>query len=278
MTIIRYREPLEILLTVKGHPFARDPFFAIFDALPGIACSAVDQPAAQAFFCPDLSRQYDAFVLYDMPGIEFVHGSAPVFHEPSTAFRRGFVELLAEGQGMVFLHHSIAAWPTWEEYAEIVGGRFLYQAGSVRGEPHPDSGYQLDVQHRVRIEDPSHPVVSGLEADFEIVDEAYLCPIFEDSVVPLLRSDASYTDEHFYSSDQAVRGRMNSREGWSHPRGSNLVGWAKGYLNSPIVYLALGDGPSAYANPAFRKLIENAIRWVASDEAHSWARSRPKQP
>jgi hypothetical protein len=31
------------------------------------------------------------------------------------------------------------------------------------------------------------------------------------------------------------------------------------------VYLALGDGPTAYENPAFRRLIGNAIRWVAAE-------------
>jgi hypothetical protein len=35
-----------------------------------------------------------------------------------------------------------------------------------------------------------------------------------------------------------------------------------------------GDGPLAYANPAFRQFLHNAIKWVASDQAKAWARSR----
>ena len=35
-----------------------------------------------------------------------------------------------------------------------------------------------------------------------------------------------------------------------------------------------GDGPPAYANPAFRKFVENALHWVASPEAKAWAKGR----
>ena len=33
--------------------------------------------------------------------------------------------------------------------------------------------------------------------------------------------------------------------------------------NSRIVYLQFGDGPSAYVNPFYRRLIANAIKWVS---------------
>jgi hypothetical protein len=29
------------------------------------------------------------------------------------------------------------------------------------------------------------------------------------------------------------------------------------------VYIACGDGPTAYENPSLRRLIGNALRWVA---------------
>jgi len=52
------------------------------------------------------------------------------------------------------------------------------------------------------------------------------------------------------------------------------VGWTKSYRNSPIVYLQCGDDPVAYANENFQRLLHNAIRWVASEDAHRWARLR----
>ena len=66
-----------VLLITKGHPFAKDDFFEIFDELVKDTNSCVsdythvEQPAAQHFFHPENSRQWDVFVMYDMPGIKF---------------------------------------------------------------------------------------------------------------------------------------------------------------------------------------------------------------
>ena len=271
---LRYGAELEVLLVTKGHPFERDPFFAIFDRWRGISVSAVEQPAAQAFFTPEAAEPYDAFVLYDMPGLEFRPGSAPRLHEPPAEFVRGFEELLAAGKGIVFLHHAIAGWPTWPRYAEIIGGSFLYEPATVNGRSRPNSGYRHGVEHRVSVVDAEHPVCAGVGDGFEIEDELYLFEAFEDDVVPLLRSEHDFVDENFYSAALAVRGEMFSSEGWSHPPGTNLVGWARSEGASPIVYLAMGDGPAAYSNRGFTRVLENAVRWVASPEAHEWARGR----
>ncbi len=277
MGLLRYDAPLQALLVTKGHPFARDAFAAVFEAMPGIAVSTVEQPAAEVFFAPEQARRYDAIVCYDMPGIQFGSspsrpGGGPLLVAPSEAYTRGFLALLEAGKGFVFLHHALAGWPAWPEYAEILGGRFLYQPAELRGRPCPDSGYRHGVTHRVRVEAHGHPVVAGLGDGFEITDELYLCEIFEEELVPLLRSDHAFVASGFYSAAHAIAGRMFSNEGWSHAPGSNLVAWAKRYRNSPIVYIACGDDPKAYENPGFRRLVENAIRWVASPEALGWAR------
>lgn len=258
----RTDDSLRVLLVTKGHPFERDPFLALFGSMRDVDVTHVEQPAARAYFSPDGAKGFDAFVCYDMPGIEFRPGGIEI-HDPPAAYVERFGALLDAGHGFVFLHHAIAGWPSWPEYAEILGGRFLYEPGVVRGRALPDSGYRLGVRHRVR-PTIAHPVTEGLEAGFEIEDELYLfCP-FEDDVTPLLRSDFTFSEEHFYSPVQVVRhGRMNSREGWSHPRGSDLIAWTHRHRNSQIVYVACGDGPSAYANPALRRLIRNAIGFVA---------------
>ncbi len=68
-----------------------------------------------------------------------------------------------------------------------------------------------------------------------------------------------------------MRGQLNSRGDWTHPPGSNLVGWVKSAGNSPIVYLQLGDGPATYNDPNYRQILANAIRWACSEEAAAWA-------
>ena len=85
-----------------------------------------------------------------------------------------------------------------------------------------------------------------------------------------------FVDSNFYSASQALEGKLNCRDDWSHPPGSNIVGWVKSYEKSPIVYLQFGDGPSAYKNPSFQKILSNAIRWAASESAREWALSATK--
>ncbi|MNF48137.1 Trehalose utilization [compost metagenome] len=181
-----------VLLVTRGHAFARDPFYAVFEQNPEIEWSSVEHPAAQLMFTPQIAQNFDCYVLYDMPGIEFKrHGDGvPRFFEPPRYYKDGLLALLDEGHPLVILHHACAAWPAWPEWAEIVGGQFLYQPMSSRGVARPDSGYRIDVPHRVS---PvmQHPITEGVEP-FEIVDELYLFEVFEDSVVPLFRSDFGF--------------------------------------------------------------------------------------
>ena len=252
----------EILLVTKGHPYEREPFYGIFDAMEGVNWTLVEQPAAQALFDVTEASRYDAFVLYDMPGIKFAPGG-PEFLQPDERYRQAFFELVEAGHGFVFLHHALAGWPVWPDYAELIGGRFLYLPDTVRGQPCPDSGYRHSVTHTVSVV-ADHPVTQGLPPSFEITDELYLAEVFESDVEPLLISDYDFVQENFYSATLAVRdGKMFSNEGWSHPAGSNLIGWTRTVGKSRIVYLQCGDDPVAYANPYFQQLIRNAIGWVS---------------
>jgi type 1 glutamine amidotransferase len=269
---IRYGERLNVLVAAKGRPYLRDPFMAMFDTLPGVACALVEQPAVQRLMTPEGMAGFDALVLYDMPGLDFAAPQRPGYVEPDPDFKAGLLALLDAGKGVVALHHAIAGWPAWPEYAELLGGRFLYRPGPLRGADRPDSGYRHDVTHQASVLDPAHPVATGVPAGFALTDELYLSEVFEDLVIPLLASDAVFTRDGFYSAALAVNGKMYSNDGWVHPDGSNLIGWTKRARKSPLVYLQPGDGPPTYENPHYRRLVENAIRWVASPEALAWAR------
>tara|TARA_B100000700_G_C14719293_1_gene702938 strand:- start:125 stop:808 length:684 start_codon:yes stop_codon:yes gene_type:complete len=219
--------------------------------------------------------------MYDMPGIEFADSSErtsgidPVtFHDPPESMVEGSRALLEQGKGMVFLHHAIAGWPNWEEWAHVIGGRFHYQPAQLQGVDYPDSGYRHEVEQVIDVVDPDHPIVAGIPPSFEILDEAYLLPVMEDLVDPILRSQHSFTPDNFYSADLAIRGKGNNNEGWAHPTGSNLVGWVKHAGNSPVAYIQFGDGPSQYAEPIYGKLIGNAITWASDETSHEWARQR----
>ena len=252
-----------VLVLTRGHPFERDPFFEMIDST-GYAWSHIEHPAAQKFITSDSLQNYKAIVFYDMPGINL--DTAPpkaTFFEPNDEFKMSFVNHLKKGIGCVFIHHAIAGWPAWEEYGNIIGGRFLYQEEMVRGVKKPDSGYRHDVKYKV-MKDGIHPITNGVE-DFQITDELYLAEIYEDDINPILRSNYEFTDKNFYSAARALEGEMFSNRDWSHEKGSNIVGWTKKYENSSIAYLQFGDGPSSYKNENFRKLIKQSISWVIKE-------------
>lgn len=275
--IIDYAKPFQTLVSVRGHPFERDAFESVFQEMDDVATTFVDQPASGQIMSPEGLAPYDALVLYDMPGIDFMHADRPGFVEPPVALRKGLAAALDQGVGIVALHHAIAGWPAWPDYANWLGGRFCYRPMDIKGSKVPDSGYKHDVTHTVsrapNLDGVFTPLFEGVPDQFELTDELYLSQVFEEDVTPLLRSDATFTRDEFYSAHLAVQGEMYAQEGWTHPDGSNLVAWTKRAGNSPLVYLQFGDGPETYANPSFQRLVENAMRWVASDAAKTWART-----
>jgi type 1 glutamine amidotransferase len=272
MSIINYSAPMRLLALARGHPYDWEAYSGLLNGLDEFDVCHVEQPAAQRCLGPQAAQDFNAILCYDMPGVDFTVADAPRLVTPDPDFKKEYLAMLEAGVGMVFMHHSLAAWPDWPEYAEIVGGRFHYRPASLRGQQWPDSGYCHQVTHTVS-KVGSHPVTEGIPERFDITDELYLCPVFEEDVTPLLRSDYEFQDNHFYSAASAVAGTMNNREGWSHPVGSNMVGWVKRWGNSPIVYLQGGDDAAAMANEHFRRLVHNAVRWVSSEAARKWARA-----
>ncbi len=256
---------INALLVTKGHPFERESFFNMIDQLQypdqftEITWTHVEHPAAEALLTPEGAAPFDAIVFYDMPGVLFKRDIPPFEHvDPSEKFKENFLALLESGKGMVFLHHAIASWPTWPEFAEIIGGRFHFLPGKLEDKDYPGSGYRFHVKQEITVEDPTHPIVSGIAPTFSIQDEAYLYPVLEHKVKPLLRSNFEFTADRF---------RMGGVAFHNHPKGSDLVGWTKHYANSPIAYLQMGHGPHAYLDPNYRKLIANAVKWASSADA-----------
>lgn len=254
-----------VLVVTGGHPFEAEPFFAIFDEIGLERWTRATRPTVG----------HDVVVFYDMPGLRFTGADPPVeFRQPTDDDVKVLDELRAAGTGLVFLHHAIAGWPSWDAYAELVGGRFHYRPATLRGVEYPDSGYVFDVEHTVTLIDPDHPVCEGLPDRFQLVDELYCFPVFEGDVMPLMRTSYPVDDaSRFSSADLAVRGRFGSNEGWTHPPGSALVAWAKAAGGSPVVYLQFGDGPETYSDPNFRRALRNAIDWSAGQAARDWART-----
>jgi hypothetical protein len=270
--------PLQVLVVTKGHPYDYNGFHAMFDENPDITHTCVEQPAAQVILRPQNVAPYDAIVFYDMWGIP-LDPTSSASAQPPADYVKSVEALLEAGKGLVLLNHALVQWPQWPLWREISGTTFLLYEGRLSdGKLLPGSGYRggggephRNATHHLKVVDPRHPVTKGLGGGFDIVDELYLRtpqPVNAD-IVPLLTSDYAFTQANFNPPPLTTE---EEKSRWNHPNGNDVIVWAKRTRNSPVVASEAGDGPAAYANPAFRTLLNDAIHWVASDEARAWAR------
>ena len=251
------------LLALSGdHPYEAEPFADLLASLDGWTVTHLIHPDAEAAVAGGAANDVDAILFYDMPGYSFEGGKAAT-RPPSFTYRRAITDYFARGGGAVAMHHAIAGWAEWPEWAAMLGGRFLYDPGEANGEAHLDSGYRHEVRYDAVVLDPGHPVTAGLPPRFPLCDELYLAPVWG-AATPLLRADHAFIRDNFYSASQAVAGRMFSNDGWDHRSESDLIAWEKSVGAGALVYLQPGDGPPAYADPNFRRLLANSLEHVAA--------------
>lgn len=271
---------ISVLLVTKGHDFNHDAFLAMFDDMDDVEVTLVQQPGAQVLLRPENVGDYDAVLFYDMsgiPGAGLTHDRASEEGQPTDDYRSSIEALLQRGTGIVMLNHATVSWPEWPLWRQMTGSSFMLKSGTLNGVQVPGSGYRGGhgplANATVKLNPVTrHPVLEGLEDGFEITDELYIKTAdFEADVEPLLRADYDFVTENFTPPPLAP---AEEQAQWQHPPGSNLIVWANAVSASPIVVSDVGDSPAAFENPDFRRLLRNALRWVASAEGRAWAQAR----
>jgi hypothetical protein len=233
-------EPVRVLLVTKGHAFDHDAFLAMFEGMDELDVTMVEQPAAQVILRPENVGDYGAVLFYDMsgiPGIGLMHDGAGDTGIPPDDYRRSIEALIDGGTGIVMLNHGTVSWPLWPLWRSISGSSFMLTEGELNGQRVPGSGYR-----------GGHGPYPNPTISLTPVDPSH--PVAAGLAPP---------------EEQAA---------WSHPEGSNVVVWANAAGNSPVVAADIGDSPEAFGNADFRRLLRNALQWVASPEARQWAANR----
>ncbi len=270
-------DSIQVLIVSKGHDYDHDSFLGMFTDMAGVTATLVEQPAAQVVLRPENVGAYDSILFYDMsgiPGIGLLHDGANNTGLPPADYRASIEALVQSGKGLVLLNHATVSWPLWPLWRQISGSSFMLHSGQLDGETVPGSGYRgghgpYPNPTLKLVPQCQHPVLSGLEDGFEITDEIYLkTAAFERRVRPLLRGEYDFVAENFTPPPLAP---PEEQANWSHPPGSDLIVWAHAVQASPVVVSDVGDGPIAYENPSYRRLLENALQWVGSAEARAWA-------
>ncbi len=215
---------LRVLIVTGGHGFDKEAFLDVFKSNSEIAFTHAAHGKANAdVYEREDLLNYDVMVLYDMPK----HITDPQ--------KAKFLSLFDHGIGLVVLHHALVSYQHWPDYERIIGGRYPEEDGK-SGLITAQVGYQHDVEIPVVIVGKGHPVTAGM-SDFTIHDEIYWGFRVRPDVTPLITT--------------------------THPKSGMPLAWTRTQGKSRIVYLQLGHGPEAFANPNYRKLVAQSIRWVA---------------
>jgi len=152
------------------------------------------------------------------------------FRESMT--RRANLQAFVEnGGGIVALHHALAGYTGWRWWSEeVVGGRYRHEPE----DGHPASSYLHDVDLLVRPR-RAHPITQDL-GSFRIHDETYKGLWISPRAEVLLETD--------------------------HPTSDGPVAWTFPHPKARVVCIQLGHGREAHLNPAYRRLVRNAVLWA----------------
>jgi len=217
-------EKIKVVVVTGGHAFEHEPFFLLFEGCDDIEYVEAQQKDQSEIFEDISNWDYDVIVLYNMS------------QNISPQRRGNFIELLNRGVGLVALHHTMCSFQQWDEYRRIIGAKYYLKAKGDERVELQGSTFKHDVDIMVHIADASHPITRGM-SDFQINDETYKGCGFEESNQVLLTTD--------------------------EPTSDKSIGWARQYGKAKVCGIQLGHGPLAYANPNYRQLVANAIRWSA---------------
>lgn len=220
-------EKLQVLVITGGHDFEHTAFFDLFKSFSDIDFTEAVQPQANQLYVTGEASRYDVIVLYDM------------VQDITDEQKQAMMDTFRNGKGLVVLHHALASYNDWQEYEKLIGGIYHLQAVVKDGREIPASTYHHDVEVNVHIADPNHPVTAGLQ-DFVLRDEVYGGFSTEPSIHPLLTTN--------------------------HPRSSPVIAWSNEYGKARVVSIQPGHDAHSWNNPNYRKLLHNAIHWVARSD------------
>jgi type 1 glutamine amidotransferase len=148
--------------------------------------------------------------------------------------KKNLQDFVEKGGGVVVLHHALLDYQNWAWWTDqTVGGSYRLSREGDR----PSSSVRNN-QHFLVTPASNHPITAGIEP-FQIEDETYKGMRFSPHVRPLLTTD--------------------------HPTSDTNLAWLGPDERFRVVAIQLGHGPTAFFNPSYRMLVQNAIRWAAGN-------------
>lgn len=199
------------------------------------------------------------FQLFDaMEGIEYTHFAQPdannaiaegvaenfdvlvfydMWQEISEMQKAAYTALTQKGKSMLFLHHSLVSYQSWPQFEKLLGGRYIEKR---RGIPEKElSTYEHDVWVYIQPVG-NHPVTKGF-GSLRFFDEVYGNYRVSEDVIPVITTN--------------------------HPQSERIIGWENRFNKSRIIYLQPGHDSRTYETVDYRRLLLQAIRYLAAGKS-----------
>jgi len=202
-----------------------------------------EDPAA---FLPDALRSFDAIVMNNVherePFLPRDLGQRPKEEQDRLRARvreiqQSILEFVRGGKGIAGIHAATAAFQTWAEYGQMMGG---YYGGHIL----------QDVA--LKVEEPGHPLLAMFDAKgFTLKDEIYFF-VKE----PYTRADRRV----LLSLDVEKMGDPGKR-----PDKDYAVTWVREFGRGRVFYCSLGHEPAVYGNPTVLKHYLAGLQFVLGD-------------
>lgn len=216
---------ISVLVVRGGHYYETPAFENMCLSLEGVQSDLVLTEHMEKMTAVEIDRTYDALLFLNQNK----------HYRTSDRNRKQYMDLVERGVGMVFLQFTLSSQPEWDEYHDLIGGKWFLK--SYTKDPKLHSTYFTDLTLDIKVLDRDHPITEGLE-DFTMNDAYYGNIYMSPSVHPLLGAD--------------------------HPDIASTIAWTQQYGNTKIVYVMPGFTKGAYENQSYKKLLENALRFVAN--------------
>lgn len=222
-TLLAQKET-SVLVVRGGHSYDTPDFENMCEHLEGVDVDLVLDAHFKSMKQEKIKDKYDAILFLNQNK----------YYEETAKTKQKYVSLTKEGVGMVFLHFTLSSQPNWDEYHEIVGGKWFL--GKFTPDKAKRSTYFVDREVDVKVSDKKHPVTKGIKS-FTMTDVFYGNIYLKDGVHVLLNSD---------NADLAP------------------IAWTQKYNNSKVVYIMPGYSKKAFENPSYKKLVSNALKYVGN--------------
>lgn len=221
--------PSRVLFVTESRGFRHDSLVIAREVLPTLLPNPqVDHTESLADAIHGGLGRYKAIVFYTSGELQL-----------SDDDKAKLLEFVRGGGGFVGVHSATDTLYQWPEYAQLVGARF---------QNHP-----WTQKVRVKVEKPSHPIVAGLPASFEVTDELYQFKEFvTEGTTVLLSLDPASVDMSAPGAEQKP---------WGHP-----IAWTREVGSGRSFYLSLGHPNEQWQSGAFTTVLQAGLLWAMKED------------